>query len=186
MSVKLDIYTDIKAKLASDVTAIKDTLIWNGQIDAEKKEKAKAYPLVYIEFSNMSWDITKLNTGRIGTTGGLKTEQSGKFIVTIHIVFWRLEDETMAFSLIDTIIENVFFAILKLDGTYYGPLLRIAERQDVNHDNVIDWQIDFSCGAFQSAQVDIDLTEVPGGTLDVSLTRTIDIDNDTIRTGDGT
>jgi hypothetical protein len=184
MSVKLDIFNDIHSRIHSQVAAIKEVYIWNGQIEAESEEQAKAYPLVYVEFSSMNWDSTSLKPVRIGTKGNYKNEQKGTFVVTLHVVFWKLTDETTAFADIDATIELVMFAILGLGATatYYTPLLRISERQDTSHDNIIDWQIDFNCGVSQCTQADTSVL-IPGATLAVTVTSTIDIDNDIIRAG---
>jgi hypothetical protein len=183
MSVKLDIFNDIKTAITANVTAITDVLVWNGQIDNEKEEGAKAYPIVYVEFAQISWDKTSLRPVRTGSTGSYqKNEQRGNCNITIHVVFWQLDDETTSFAAIDSTIELAYFAIMGLNGTYYNPLLRTGEKQDVNHDNVIDWQIDFNCGINQTSQSDTSIS-IPAATLAPVVTSTMSLDNVVIRAG---
>ncbi|MCH7902756.1 hypothetical protein IIC68_03310 [archaeon] len=60
-------------------------------------------------------------------------------------------------------------------------MLRIAERQDTDHDRVIDWQMDFSTMMLQLGEESGVI--IPGGTLDVEVDVDLKIDNDIIRTG---
>ena len=58
-------------------------------------------------------------------------------MITLHIGFSKLEDQTQSFIDNDPILEKVYFAIQELQGEFYTPLLRIAERQDTDHDRVM-------------------------------------------------
>ena len=188
MSAKLDIFNDIVTALAL-VTEIKTVELWNNQFANEEREAAFNYPAVFIEFAETPWTISKQRPPKTGSQGNTTKEQKSEgTIITIHLGFSQLENETVSFPLIDPIIEKVYFAIQGLNGTFYGPLLRIAERQDTDHDRVIDWQSDFIASLEQCGQLDDSLTNIPGGTISIDVNVDLDIDVPTqkgVRTGDG-
>jgi len=188
MSAKLDIFNDIVTEIKK-LTDIKTIELWNNQLDNEDREVPFNYPAVFIEFANIFWTSTNQKPSRLGAEGDKRKEQKGEgAIITIHIAFSQLENETISFPIIDAIIEKVYFAIQSLGEkkNFYGPLLRVAERQDTNHDRVIDWQMDFMTTLFQCGEIDTDLQKISAGTLGVDVTVDLDIDNETIRSGDGT
>ena len=186
MSSKLDIFNDIvtEVKKISDIQTVE---LWNSQLVNEDKETAFNYPAVFIEFADIPWTSTNQQPSKLGGEGDVtKQQKGGGALITIHIAFSQLENETVSFPKISPIIDKVYFAIQKLSGTFYGPLLRVAERQDTDHDRVIDWQMDFNTMMFECGELDTSLTKITGGTLAVEVNAELDIDNDKIRTGDGT
>lgn len=191
MSVKLDIFNDIvtavEAIIDSGARVINTVELWNSQLDNLTKETAFNFPAVFIEFGEIPWTSTNQKPSTLGTQGNVTKEQKGDgALFIIHIAFSQLEDETVSFPIISPIIDKVYFAIQGLTGEFYKPLLRVAERQDTDHGRVIDWQMDFSALIFQCGELDSTLTKIDGGTVDLTLTTDLDIDNDVIRTGDGT
>lgn len=179
MSVKLTIFNDIKASIESKVTEIQDIRLFNAQFDNEDKEKAFNYPVVFIEFADIPWQQS--NQKVQGILGINKEQKGGGAIITLHIGFEHLENETISFDLIDPIIDKIYYAVQTLQGDLYTALLRIAERQDTDHDRVIDWQMDFSTMMLQLGEESGVI--IPGGTLDVEVDVDLKIDNSIIRTG---
>lgn len=179
MSVKLTILNDIEAAIQSKVSEIGTFGLFNGQFDNEDKESAFNYPAVFIEFADIPW--VQSNQKTEGSKRIKKEQKGGGAIITVHIGFSHLENETVSFKLIDPIIEKVYYAIQTLQGDLYTALLRISERQDTDHDRVIDWQMDFSTMMLQLGEESGVI--IPGGTLDVEVEVDLKIDNDTIRTG---
>ena len=195
MSAKLDIFNDIVTKIESivdtdNVRVINTVELWNSQLDNLKEEIPFNFPAVFIEFAEIPWTTTNQQPSTLGAQGDVTKEQKGDgALITLHIAFSQLEDETVSFPIISPIIDKVYFAIQGLTGTFYKPLLRVAERQDTDHDRVIDWQMDFTALIFQCGELDTSLTEIAGGTVDVETTVDLDIKTATqkgIRTGDGT
>ena len=187
MSVKYEIYSDIKSSLEDNVTDIKTIRIWNNQPDNEKKEKPIAYPAVFVEFQNMEWDKTLLNQTHFSQeTGYSKTsEQKGIFTIRLHCVFSYLEQETDIFSEMDTLIDSIFQYTQGLKGDYYTHLRRTGETQDTNHNRVVDWIIDYETGVRQCGLKDATLVLIAAGELTPEINTDLDIDNTYIRTGDG-
>jgi len=192
MSVKLDIFNDIVTAVEAivDINSVKviNTVeLWNSQLENEDDEKPFNYPAVFIEFGEIPWTSTNQQPSALGSQGNVTKEQKGEdSLIIIHIAFSQLEDETVSFPIIDAVIDEVYFAIQGLFvDQKYSPILRVAERQDTDHDRVIDWQMDFVTTMFQCGQADDTLVEIVGGTVTLVLTKDLDIDNDIIRTGDG-
>ena len=190
MSVKLDIFNDIVTAV-EPIEEVNTVRLWNSQLENEATEIPFNYAAVFIEFSEIPWTSTNQQPSTLGAQGNVTKEQKGVgALVIIHATFSQLENETLSFPLIDAIIDKIYF---KIQGLFidqkYSPLLRVGERQDADHDRVIDWQMDFLTTMFQCGELDDSLTEIPGGTVDVKTTVDLDIDPPTqkgIRTGDGT
>ena len=189
MSAKLDIFNDIVTAIEA-VSDIETIELWNSQLVNEDKETSFNFPAVFIEFADIPWTSTNQPPSKLGGEGDVTKQQKGVgSLITLHIAFSQLENETVSFPLISPIIDKVYFAIQGLNGTFYGPLLRVAERQDTDHDRVIDWQMDFNTIMLECGELDPDLTKINAGTLAVELDIDLDIDVPTqkgIRTGDGT
>ena len=185
MSAKLDIFNDIVTEIRK-ITDIETVELWNSQLVNEDKETSFNFPAVFIEFADIPWTSTNLKPSKLGGEGDVTKQQKGAgALITLHIVFSQLENETVSFPIISPIIDKIYFAIQGLTGTFYGPLLRVAERQDTDHDRVIDWQMDFNTMMFECGELDADLTKIDAGVLDVELNVDLDIDNDVVRSGDG-
>lgn len=188
MSAKLDIFNDIVTEIRK-ITEIETVELWNSQLVNEDRETSFNFPAVFIEFADIPWPSTNQPTPKLGGEGDVTKQQKGAgALITLHIAFSQLENETVSFPIISPIIDKVYFAVQGLQGlgsNFYGPLLRVAERQDVDHDRVIDWQMDFMTMMFECGELDTSLTKIIGGTLDVEVDADLDIDNDIIRTGDG-
>lgn len=185
MSAKLDIFNDIVTEIEK-ISDIQTVELWNSQLANEAVEIPVNFPAVYIEFAELAWTSTNLQPSKVGSQGNINKEQKGELsLVILHIAFSQLEDETISFPIISPIIDAVYFAIQGLgkDRDFYSPLLRVAERQDTDHDRVIDWQMDFSTMLFQCGELDTDLTKIDANTLDVDVNVDLKIDNDIIRTG---
>lgn len=179
MSVKLNLYNDIETILIA-IDEIKTVGIFNNQFDREDEEKAKAYPCCFVEFANIGWTQTQQTP--IRKVNAQKQQKAEGTIVTIHIGFEDLQDETANFKDIDPIIQKVYLALQDLTGDYYSVLNREAERQDTDHNNVIVWQMDFST-TMEEVGEEATLKKVDGGTLSLEITKNLKIDNDIIRTG---
>lgn len=189
MSAKLDIFNDIITEIEK-ISDIQTVELWNSQLANEAVEIPVNFPAVYIEFAEIPWTSTNQQPSRSGSIGDVSKQQKGEgALVILHIAFSQLNDETVSFPEISPIIDKIYLAIQGLNNDFYGPLLRVAERQDTDHDRVIDWQMDFSTMIFECGELDTDLTKIDAGTLDVDVNVDLDIDAPTqtgIRTGDGT
>jgi hypothetical protein len=167
MGVKLTIYNDIKARIEATVTEINTVKKFNNQFTNEDRENPVQYPVAYIGFSSMEWIKPATRTSMLNT---LQQQQGGRMVVTIYLGFSHLEDEEDSFPIYEPIIQKVWQYLQGWSGTNieYGALVRIAEREDNNHDGVIVWEIDFEVGVNDCGNTDTTLELVDPVTLDLS------------------
>lgn len=191
MSAKLDIFNDIvtAVKAIVDINGVRiiNTVeLWNSQLENLKEEIPFNFPAVFVEFGEVIW-TTNQKPPSLGSQGDIVGEQKGiDSLVIIHIAFDPLDDETVSFPIISPKIDKVYFAVQRLSGDFYSELLRVGERQDIDHDRVIDFQMDFLTTLFQCGEKDKSVTEIPGSTIDLTLNTDLDIEPNTqkvIRTG---
>ena|SRR3990167_10336547 len=188
MSSKLKIYTTIAARIAALVTEVKTVRLWNNQTPNEEDERAYECPAVFVEFQSIQWETMNKIAGT-GTLRGGSNQQRGVMIVTIHCQFVDFNNETTAFSNIDAILQKIYYALQgyqtgnATDG-YFTALERITERQATDHNQVLDWQVDFQATIYEQGEKILGTT-IPSDTIDQQITYDLDIDNQTIRTGDG-
>lgn len=165
---KLILYDAMDAQIVAEVPAVKLVQLWNNQIDNEDDEEARIYPAVYIEFATIDWrELTK------GCA-------EGDVSITVRTVIERLQTDDRTFL---SVVDAVYKALQLFQGVEFTPLNRVAERQDVDHDNCIVWETDFETKLVDTtADTDADKPTV---TATLELTTELDIDNEVIRTGDG-
>lgn len=167
--MKLLLYNEIDAQILAEVSEIKLVQLWNNQLDNEDQEEARAYPLCYIEFSSIVWFELAKGLAEADVT------------ITVRTVIERLQTDDRTFL---TLVEDVYKALQLFDHDCFTPLKRVAERQDVDHDNCIVWETDFTTKLVDGAAYTDEDKPTVTATLDVSTD--LDIDDDIIRTGDGT
>lgn len=187
MGVKLQLFNDIITAIET-VTVIKTTGLWNNQFDNEATERAFNYPAVFIEFTSITWSRTHQTPNRDSSVGNVNDEQDAPdTVITLHIGFSELKSATQVFAAIDATLELIYFAVHGIEGTQYTKLVRMAERQDTDHDRITDWQMDFTCQMTQQGVLDTDLELIAAGTLTLEQTRDIVIQPGTetgVRTDD--
>jgi len=144
MSVKSNIWKGLKAKLLElkNEGVLKHYAIYNTQIESESTEIPFDFPALFVEFSSIIWE----RTGLRAVNSAQKNKQIGNVTITFHIAFEKYSSETDAFEEIDAEIDKIIekFHVVVIDE-FETALLRSAERQDSNHNNVIVWQVDFTC-----------------------------------------
>ncbi len=191
MGLKLDQYNAIITAIKGITTAGKRDInhvgLWNNQPDHENDQIPVNYPAVYIEFASIPWNTTNLKSPNLGATGNIIKEQKSDIVVIVlHCVFAPLSDVDISFPEIEPILEKIYFAIQGLESLCAQPLLRSAERQDPDHDRVLDWQMDFVSSYQQAGEEDSTLTLIGADVLTIETTKDLDIEPTTsgdIRTG---
>lgn len=191
MSAKLDVFNAIKEALeavkVSNDPLIRTIGLWNNQFAKETEETPINYPVCFIEFVPIRWNISHQTARRAGSQGNIAKQQNGEIsIITIHIGFAEFTDGKDVLPTIDIVTDAVYFALQGLDGDLFTPLLRAEERQDIDHGRVIDWQMDFTTSLSQRGEEDVDLREIAASTLSLTFTTDLDIEPDStsgVRTG---
>jgi len=175
MSVRLDLYNDIKAELIK-IDLLKPDLtihhvdIWNSQTRPENIEGHKQFrfPMVLIEFERANYKEPKQKTFNTN----IKGEQNYISNITLHIWTKALTDETDSFVNKEPLIEDIKYAIKGIEGTNYGPLKLISDDYEKDHGNLFGSQLIFSSliqepGVYDT-QVDA-FEEITGDTIDLEV-----------------
>jgi len=169
---KLTFFNEVYAKLESCLPQIKTVELYNSQPDNTDKEEAKFYPAVYLEMSDIDW-VTK----------GLGIQQ-GEISLTVYVVTENYKTDDRTFL---TTVDEVYSCLNGLQSCSFTALERVSERQDTDHDQLSIWEIDFRSTLYDSQ--DNSMSEMTVTTIDPKTGLVVgvdlDIDNDTIRTGDG-
>jgi len=172
MSAILDTFNAIKAELET-ITSVKTVKLFNSQIDNEERENPFSYPAVFIEFQEIIW---------LKRTRGVK---EGETTITLHVAVESYKNETDSAPDVLAITNEVHVKIEGFGGGCFTELSKSAERQDIDHDNCIVWQLDYETLVTDGAADDrLNLILTPG-TPDLEVIGDLDIDNEVIRTGDG-
>jgi len=160
----------IDLRVKDQVPEITLCQMWNNQILNEGEEAEVLFPVVYIELSDIVWK--NLSKGC----------QRGEVMITIRVVIEKYEDDNRDHL---DLVDKVYKSLQLHSQPEYSSLIRLAERQDVDHGNCIVWEIDFKTELTDvTASTDADKTllgVVPALQIDSEL----DIDDQIIRTGDG-
>lgn len=161
-----------------DDLTISEVIIFNSQINFESEERYKEFPFIAVDIT-IEWMKPEATNGRPNNL--IQNFQKGDCTVTIHHVFENIDNETEAFEEAEPIRHEVYRRLNGLiDENYFTPLLRVNSLLDTSHDRVFDYITQFNCLILESA------FESPSETatdVDVVLTTSEVIENETIRTG---
>jgi len=191
MGVIANVYNGVKTQL-STISSVKTVELFNSQYNNEIRERVTRYPATLIEFQEVVWAMSSHRAGRnVRKTvdiGNLTHQQKGKMILVIHIVYQTLKTETDSFTEIDAIVTDVYRALANLEITDCTGLQRASDEQDADHDGVVVWKTTFTLDVEEKAWNDTNIvdanieSETP---ITLTINQTLDIDNNSIRTGDG-
>jgi len=161
------IYTDLKSRIET-LSQIKTVGLFNNQFANENQEKPFIYPAVFIEFSDIVFESENQGIKKI------------KLETTLHVGMRQLVEDLELFDIVQAVSAIV-------DGyttDYSTPFIKVREVHDVDHDNVLVWNIIFTTTVTDenSSRFNNLITTTP--TM-IEVNSSIDIDNNTIRTGDG-
>ena len=179
MSAKLNLYKDFLVA-AKAIPEIQTVGLWNSQFDIEnEKQLAQVnFPAAYIEYASIPWAPThqQAENQSTGVKPIAKQQLAKNVIITIHIGFSKLEDVDISYASIEPVIDKVYFALQDLEGDEYERLHRIAERQDINHGRIIDWQMDFTT-QFSQLGEEKELVEIAADVLAIEQTKDLRIES---------
>ena len=182
MSIKKNIYADIKAKLNTAVTELKHISVFNSQFTNESTETVFAYPCCFFEFQTIDWQQMYQNAGE---RSNIKDQQKGDLTIVLHIGINTKKNEELAFFDIDVILDKIHYSVTGFETEYHSPFIRGAERQPTNHNNVMVWEVEYSALVIDSGQIDTSLVEATPITPDFKKKKkntSTEITNYTIRT----
>lgn len=161
------VYTDLKSRIET-LPAIKTVGLYNNQFSNENIEKPFQYPAVFIEFSDIVFESENQGIKKI------------KLETTIHVGIRQLVEDLELFD----IVESVSAIVDGFNTDYGTPFVKIREIQDVDHDNVLVWALIFNNTVIDENSSRFNDLVITTPTM-IEINKTIDIDNNIIRTGDG-
>lgn len=135
MSVKLELYQDVKTELQT-ITTIKNVLHYNGQ-DLQNFEKtvSKNFPQAWIQLSDITWNSSELTAYNKNVTQQQKT---GSVTITIYYAAWNLKEDEDTFENDLIEVDKIYRALTMIEGDNFQPLQRVGEN-DVPNSGVRVW-----------------------------------------------
>lgn len=129
MSIKKEVYRAVRDKLLTE-TGVETSRLYNSQFDNLDKENVFTFPAAFIEFAQLDYVSNAEGT------------QEGDARIRIYLGYDSLKTEDL--DVLD-LMEEVHLALqgfLAVENS--TPLVRIYEGQDVNHDVVAVWLMDYT------------------------------------------
>lgn len=129
MNSKLDFFNALKLRFQQEAPEIKTFRVFNNQFANERTEKPFPFPAVMLEFRNLTY------------TSKSDSLQEADATVLLHVAFASLKTED----------EEIFKIVHKVNQTAQAfrvsglcsSLSRQSEKQDVDHDGLIVWEIEY-------------------------------------------
>jgi hypothetical protein len=130
MSAKKDFYLAVKQALEDNAPSVKTVRLFNNQFQKIEQEKPFPFPAVMVHFLELDYS----------TRGD--SSQDGETIVRLHIGYDSIKDEDLE---IFDLLDEIHGAIQGLTvGELFTPLDRVFEEQDIDHDVISVWSVDYS------------------------------------------
>jgi hypothetical protein len=129
MSIKKSTYIAIRDRILLE-TGVKTSRLYNSQFDNEGQEATYTLPVAFIEFAELVY------------TSNAEGVQEIAARIRIHVGASSLKTEDLGvLDLLETVHASLQGFSAVPDST---PLDRVFEGQDVNHDNVTVWVMDYT------------------------------------------
>lgn len=170
------LFEDIKERL-QELTTLQHVALWNNQFERSNNdntdnnvEQAFAYPCAFIHF---------FGDNPTSSSGGGAKRLDVDVRIYVGIESYELEDTTV-FDVAAEVQEH----LENWHTSNFTGLMYQAQRLNYDHNNVIVYEFDFKT-QFSDGIKYFKKDSVTTGNISVSITADLDIDNNIIRTGDG-
>ena len=180
MGTLSQLYTDVRTRLLSQVDGgghpyIKFCQVWNNQMggrDADQKDMyAFPLPAVFLEINSPD-SIEQLGNGAQLQVLTLRVHIFHEFYNNTDTTNGMMEQDLAIFALRDV----VYGALQKYEPSGAVAMVRIAEMQDYDHDNVYHFIQEYQTNYIDNSRVEpigyIEVTGTGVGTIDVTATPT--------------
>jgi hypothetical protein len=148
MGAKLNIYNKVRERIL-EIPEIRHVAKWNNQTENEAVEMPYEYPAVFIGFSSIDWLPDNTAPYNVNLAN---FQQVGNLTITLYCVFWHITEESLSFEKYEPVITKIWQKLQGFQGDSFTPMMRIAEREDDNHDSVINWQIDYTTTIYECVE----------------------------------
>lgn len=128
MSIKKSIYIAVRDRILTN-TAVKTSRLYNSQFVNMTEENTFAFPAAFIEFSELTY-------GSIS-----EGSQDGNLKIRVYLGFDSLKTEDLALLDLMEAVNAALQGFAPVNGA--TPLNRVFEAQDINHDAVRVWLMDY-------------------------------------------
>jgi hypothetical protein len=158
MSVKLEIYQAIKAKLEA-LAFLENVLHYNGQDTLDYEEDvSKRFPQAWIQLNTVNWGASELHPHQENRT---QQQKSSEVVITIYYAVFSLnpDDDTFETDLVN--IDLIYRAVTMTEGDNFNPLQRSSESDESNNNNVRVWAQEFTTMLTEPAIVSTDIDAAP-------------------------
>ncbi len=129
MSTKKEIYLAIKEQILAK-TSIKHVRLFNSQFTNMEQESAFPFPCVFVQFLTLPWSTE---------VDGIQKADAN---IRLHVGFRSVNDEVL--EMFDVIDDQIHRHIEGFEGNCFGKMNRVNEEQDIEHDNVYVWLMDYA------------------------------------------
>jgi hypothetical protein len=137
--MQLALYTAIKARLEA-ISALKYVALWNNQFESEDVNISFNYPCAFIEFTDINY------------IDDLQLRQRCSLTVNIHIGFesYKTEDTSIL-----TLKQTINAALHGKTSENITKMLRRAETQNFDHDNIQEYIISYAVSGLDVEAVNL-------------------------------
>lgn len=187
MGVKSQIVKDIQSQVFNEIPELLEYDLWNNQLINERSEQVYNRPALFLEF--VDFDLDELYSVPAGTFN--TPPQRGLQTIVLHVIIERYRNNVLDFiNIVDPLVDKIVFKMHQMSSSdtsgqlSWDRFTRKGEVQDINHDNVMDWQVMFMGTVTDSGTIS-DTTDPNESEHTITICPTIDmiVDNPDIGTG---
>lgn len=128
-------FEQIKQRIIERVPEVKTIGLFNNQISKSAENNPIGFPAVFVEFETIDWQSQQRGI-QVGPA-------NVKFYIAVETYKTNLSGEKISESndldFLD-LVAKIHVGINGFDNEKFGPLLRVSENQDSDHDNVLVWE----------------------------------------------
>lgn len=181
-SVEILLFEALRDRICDAVGEIETVEVDNSQPDHEPEENPRLYPYITLRIS-VRWEPEEARNSYHQNL--LQNQQKGSVEIVVNYIYASKKDATTSWLEEKTICHKVYRALNGYCEEYFTPLIRTNTEMDINHNAVSTLPIVFTSEITEYGITNDDLTEISAGVVSSDVQVDFDIDNDTIRTGDG-
>lgn len=159
--MQLELYNSLKKHIEDNLPEIKSVRLYNNQFNRENVENPFLFPVVFLEFNTQSF--RDLSQG----------VQEVNLICTTHLGFESYKDED---TYVLQLKQDLYKVVNRFQNEYFSRFLRVAERQNFDHNNCQVYETDYSLKGKDfkddirpNIQVQTTYILVPGITASISI-----------------
>lgn len=136
---------------------------WNGQPQEQERNNAFQYPAVF-------WELIEIPWRSHGYDKGGHIQYTKDALIDFHLCVHSVGDDPHLDTDLFEIADELSAEIGKVNGDNFGSFYRESERQDVQHEQVVDYVISFRFGIADTTTFTPETEQVNLSTLEINTT----------------